>query len=79
MVIFERWCINVGHDKFQEIIETIEDLELHYKLKEVMLNTVVDAELEILEYMYEDAVSEYQERCYDEYKDNLWLKQYKNK
>lgn len=71
MVTFERWCNNIGNDKFQEIIETIEDLEFPYKLKEVILNTVVDAELEILEYMYEDAISEYQDRCYDEYKDSL--------
>lgn len=71
MVAFEQWYYNIGDDKFQEIIETIEDLELPYKLKEVILNTVVDAELEILEYMYDGVVGEYQDRCYDEYKDNL--------
>ena len=72
MVIFERWCINVGHDKFQEIIETIEDLDLPYKLKEVILNTVIDAEWEILENMYDDVIGEYQDRCYDEYKDSKY-------
>ena len=71
MVTFEQWYDSIGDDKFQEIIETIEDLELPYKLKEVILNTVVDAEWEILENMYEDAISEYQDRCYDEYKDSL--------
>ena len=71
MVTFEHWYDSIGDDKFQEIIETIEDLELPYKLKEVILNTVVDAEWEILEDMYDGAVSEYQDRCYDEYKDNL--------
>lgn len=72
MVTFEIWCNNVGNDKFQEIIETIEDLELPYKLKEVILNTVVDAECEILEDMYKDAISEYQDRCYDKYKDGKY-------
>ena len=72
MVKFERWCNNVGNDKFQKIIETIEDLELPYKLKEVILNTVVDAEWEILEDMYDGVVGDYQDRCYDEYKDGKY-------
>lgn len=72
MVTFERWCNNVGNDKIQEIIETIEALELPYKLKEVILNTVVDSEWEILEDMYEGSISEYQDRCYDEYKDSKY-------
>jgi len=72
VVTFERWCNNVGNDKFQEIIETIEDLELPYKLKEVILNTIIDAEGDILENMYEGFVSEYQDRCYDEYKDGKY-------
>ena len=71
MVTFEQWYDSIGNDKIQEIIETIEYLELPYKLKEVILNTVVDAEWEILEDMYDGAVSEYQDRCYDEYKDSL--------
>lgn len=71
MVAFNRWYDVIGGDKFQEIIETIEDLELPYKLKEKILNTVVDAECEILEDMYDGAISEYQDRCYDEYKDSL--------
>ena len=72
MVTFEHWYDSIGDDKFQEIIETIEDLELPYKLKEVILNTVVDAKVEILENMYEGFVSEYQDRCYDEYKDGKY-------
>lgn len=72
MVTFEQWYDSIGDDKFQEIIETIEDLDLPYKLKEVILNTVVDAEWEILEDMYEGAISEYQDRCYDEYKDGKY-------
>ena len=71
MVTFKQWYDSVGGDKLQEIIETIEELELPYKLKEVILNTVVDAEVEILENMYEGVISDYQDRCYDEYKDNL--------
>jgi len=71
MVTFKQWFDSIGDDKFQEIIEIIEDSELPYRIKEKILNTVVDAELEILEDMYDGAVSEYQDRCYDEYKDNL--------
>jgi len=71
MVTFKQWYDSVGADKFQKIIETIEHLDLPYKLKEVLLNTVVDAEWEILDSMYEGAISEYQDRCYDEYKDSL--------
>lgn len=71
MVAFERWCNCVGGDRFQEIIETIEDLELPYKLKEMILNTIIDAEGEIIEAMYEGFISDYQDRCYDEYKDSL--------
>ena len=71
MVDFKHWYDSIGNDKFQEIIETIEDLELPYKLKEVILNTVVDAEWEILDSMYEGFISDYQDRCYDEYKDSL--------
>lgn len=72
MVTFKHWYDSVGADKLQEIIETIEDLELPYKLKEKILNTVIDAEVEILENMYDGAVSEYQDRCYDEYKDGKY-------
>lgn len=72
MVAFKQWYDNIGNDKFQEIIETIEYLDLPYKLKEKILNTVVDAEFEILENMYEGAISEYQDRCYDEYKDGKY-------
>ena len=71
MVTFKQWYYSRGSDKFQEILETIEDLELPYKLKEAILNTVVDAECEILEDMYDGAISEYQDRCYDEYKGSL--------
>lgn len=71
MVTFKQWYDSVGADKFQKIIETIEDLDLPYKLKEVILNTIVDAEFEILEDMYAGVVAEYQDRCYDEYKDSL--------
>ena len=70
MVDFKHWCYSVGDDKMLEIIETIEDLELPYKLKEVILNTIVDAEYEILESMYEASYSDYMDRAYDEYKDN---------
>ena len=72
MVTFEQWYDNIGDNKIQEIIEKIEDLELPYKLKEVILNIVVDDEVEILENMYEGFVSEYQDRCYDEYKDGKY-------
>ena len=72
MVTFEQWYYSIGDDKFQEIIETIEDLDLPYKLKEVILNTVIDAEWEILENMYDDVIGEYQDRCYDEYKDSKY-------
>ena len=71
MVTFKQWYDSVGDDKFQEIIETIEDLELPYKLKERILNTLVDAEWEILEDMYDNVVGEYQDKAYDEYKDSL--------
>lgn len=72
MVTFEQWYDSIGDDKFQEIIETIEDLEVPYKLKEAILNTVVDAEWEILEDMYKGYISDYQDRCYDEYKDGKY-------
>ena len=69
MVDFKHWYDTIGNDKFQAIIETIDELELPYKLKEMILNTVVDAQWQILEDIYDGAVSEYQDRCYDEYKD----------
>lgn len=72
MVTFKQWYDSIGSDKFQEIIETIEDLELPYKLKEKILNTVVYDEAEILVNMYEGIISEYQDRCYDEYKDGKY-------
>lgn len=72
MVTFEQWYDSIGDDMFQEIIETIEDLELPYKLKEVILNTIIDDTVAILENMYEGFVSAYQDRCYDEYKDEKY-------
>lgn len=72
MVTFEQWYDSIGDDKFQEIIETIEDLDLPYKLKEVILNTIIDDIVAILDNMYECFVSEYQDRCYDEYKDGKY-------
>lgn len=72
MVDFKHWYDTSGNYKFQAIIETIEELELPYKLKEMILNTVVDAEGEIIESMYEDFISDYQDRCYESYKDNKY-------
>ena len=72
MVTFEHWYDSVGNNKFQEIIETIEYLDLPYKLKEKILNTIIYAEGDILDNMYEGFVSEYQDRCYDEYKDGKY-------
>lgn len=72
MVTFKQWYDSVGDNKLQEIIETIEYLELPYRIKEKILNTVVDAEWEILEDMYDGVVGEYQDRCYDEYKDGKY-------
>lgn len=71
MLPFKHWYDSVGADKLQEIIETIEDLELPYKLKEKILNTIIDAEVEIIEAMYEGFISDYQDRCYETYKDSL--------
>lgn len=72
MVAFKQWYDSVGADKFQNIIEIIEDSELPYRIKEKILNTVVDAEVEIVDNMYEDFVSECQDRYYDEYKDSKY-------
>lgn len=72
MVDFKQWYDTIGNDKVQAIIETIEELELPYKLKEMILNTIIDAEGEIIEDMYEGFISDYQDRCYDEYKDNKY-------
>lgn len=72
MVNFKHWYDDIGNDKFQTIIETIEELELPYKLKERILNTIIDAEGEIIEAMYEGFISDYQDRCYEAYKDNKY-------
>lgn len=72
MVNFKQWYDIIGNDKVQDIIETIEELELPYKLKEVILNTIIDAEGEIIEAMYEGFISNYQDRCYESYKDNKY-------
>lgn len=72
MVDFKHWYDTIGNDKVQAIIETIEELELPYKLKEMILNTIIDAEGEIIEDMYEGFISDYQDICYDEYKDNKY-------
>ena len=71
MVDFKHWYDTIGIDKFQAIIETTEELELPYKLKEMILNTIIYAEGEIIESMYEGFISDYQDRCYAEYKDSL--------
>ena len=43
MVDFKHWYDTLGNDKVQAIIETIEELELTYKLKEIILNKIIDA------------------------------------
>lgn len=72
MVAFKQWYDSIGADKFQNIIEIIEDSELPYRIKEKILNTVVDAEVEIVDNMYEGFVSECEDRYYDEYKDGKY-------
>lgn len=72
MVAFKQWYDSVGADKFQNIIEIIEDSELPYRIKEKILNIVVDAEVEIVDNMYEGFVSDCEDRYYDEYKDSKY-------
>lgn len=70
MVTFDHYCDVIGNDKFNDIVYTIEEFDIPDRVKQYLLDCVLDYEYDILEHFYEGAQGDYEDRCYDEWKDN---------
>ena len=65
------------YDRFVEHIQdslyaSLDNINIPYKVKQRVWDVIIDYSHEILEDRYEDYISEYQDRAYDEYKDSKW-------
>ena len=68
---YEEFCDSkLGEKTLDTIYNTIDDLNVPDKVYNKLVEVIADYTHEILEDSYEDYISEYQDRAYDEYKDS---------
>lgn len=68
-VTFEHFEDVVGKDKFREIWDTIDDMDIPNNVKSKLLNIVESCEYELIENWYEQSQGEYEDRIYEEIKE----------
>lgn len=68
-VTFEHFEEVIGKDKFREIWDTIDDMNIPNNVKIKLLNIVENHEYEIIENWYEQSQGEYEDRIYEEIKE----------
>lgn len=70
---YEEFCESKLGEKALDIIyNTIYDLNVPNNVYNKLVDVIADYAYEILEDKYEDYISEYQDRAYDEYKDSKY-------
>ena len=70
---YEEFCESkLGEKALDTIYNTIFDLNVPNKVYNRLVDVISDYSYEILEDKYEEYISEYQDRAYDEYKDSKY-------
>ena len=65
---FDRYVEHIQDSLFT----SIDNINIPYKVKQKVWDVINENSHAILEDRYEDYISEYQDRAYDEYKDSKW-------
>lgn len=73
-VTFEHFEDVIGKDKFMEIWDTIDDMDIPNNVKSKLLNIVESYEYEIIENWYEQSIGEYEDRAYEQFKEERYDK-----
>lgn len=73
-VTFEHFEDVVGKDKFMEIWDTIDDMDIPNNVKSKLLNIVESYEYEIIENWYEQSLGDYEDRAYEQFKEERYDK-----
>ena len=67
---YEEYCDRFDVQIQDSLYVGLDNLNLPYKVKQRIWDVIMDYSYDILEDRYEDYISEYQDRAYDEYKDS---------
>ena len=70
---YESFCEKFENDITLQIEEDIYDLNLPTRLKERVFNVIMENMADVLEERYEYQVGEYEDRAYEEYRDNKMM------
>lgn len=73
-VTFEHFEDVIGKDKFMEIWDTIDDMDIPNNVKSKLLNIVESYEYEIIENWYEQSLGDYEDRAYEQFKEERYDK-----
>jgi len=65
---------NTFAERFNNILDTIDDLEVPYNLKSLITQLINDNEAEIAEHQYESLVSDYEDYEYEKHKEEKYFK-----
>ena len=69
---YEEYCDRFDVQIQDNLYVSIDNLNIPYKVKQRIWDVIMDYSYDILEDRYEDYISEYQDRAYDEYKDSKY-------
>lgn len=70
---YESFCEKFENDITLQIEEDIYDLNLPPRLKERVLEVIMENMVDVMEERYEYQVGEYEDRAYEEYRDNKMM------
>ena len=73
-VTFEHFEDVIGKDKFMDIWYTIDDMDIPHNVKSKLLNIVESYEYEIIENWYEQSLGDYEDRAYEQFKEERYDK-----
>ena len=68
---FKTWFDNSGHNTYDEIIDWLYSAPDTVDIDELLGGNLEEYAFSLCEEEYESQVSEYEDRCYDEYRDSL--------
>ena len=69
---YEEFCDRFDTQIQDSLYVSLDNLNLPYKVKQRIWDVIMNYSYDILEDRYEDYISEYQDRAYDEYKDSKY-------
>lgn len=67
---YEEYAEKFASDILTELEDTIENMNITRWVKDRLIDVIQEYSFEIVDYRYQQARGEYEDRCYDEYKDS---------